>query len=560
MKDLFRRDKKWLLAVLAISLLAIYPLFRSGFYPFHDEPHIANLHQMSWILREGQFPPRFVPHMIYEYGYPLFNFYYHLPFYVGSLFVNILGWSLVDSLKTVFGLTIPLSGIAFYLLMRKFVPNVGAAFGAIVYMFTPYRAVDLYVRGAVGELWAFVFAPIVLLSLLNVIQESKLRNVVLSGIAIAGFILSHNVGFFIFFPFILLILLLYFRYKFVKGLTRVLESVLFGLGFSAYYWLPAVREKEFVVSGTPFNPADHFPFLKQLILPSWGYGASVWGPGDGLSFQIGLVNVLAVVLSLILIVRFRRKMDKIGKIVLPSIVIFFIAVALMNIRSLFIWQALPLSEYVQFPWRFLMVTTFFSSIIAGWVFSILLPKSRFIILLLLSMLVVFVSLSYFRPEKQLMVDDEYYLSRFFARTLGGSEVSISYKHYSEDYLPATLWMWSRPGRLPQNKVEISARTQLINLSSTKLEVDIEADEDTWAVINTTYFPGWQATLDGEIQKITIGEPYGNIFIPVPQGHHLLKIMFVDTPVRTAANVFSIFCVLVAIIFGYLEKRRIWKLQ
>lgn len=561
MRDLFKKDKKWLLVVVGISFLAIYPLFKSGFYPFHDESHVANLHQMSWILREGQIPPRFVPHMIYEYGYPLFNYYYHLPFYVGSLFVNVFGWSLVNSLKLVFGITIPLSGFFFYLLMRKFVPPGAAAFGAIVYMFTPYRAVDLYVRGAVGELWSFVFAPLVLLSLFNVIEKKVMKNVILSAIAIAGFILAHNIGFFIFFPFILAFLLLYFKNKFVANLTVILESILLGLGFSSYYWLPAIKEKEFVISGTPFNPVDHFPFIKQLILPSWGYGASVWGPDDGLSFQIGLANLIAIALSLVLIVFFREKIKKIERIILPCLVMFLIAVALMNIRSLFIWKTLSLSQYIQFPWRFLMITTFFSSMIGGLVFSVFLSRFRFFIFLLFLGLVVFVSWGYFKPEKQLAVNDQYYLSRFFARIPGGSQLSTLYKNYSEDYLPPTLWMWSRPKKLPQSKLEVSkGKVRAIKLRSTNIEADIQADEDTWVVVNTTYFPGWQATLDGQFQEIIIGEPYGNMFIPIPQGRHELKIDFANTPIRMVANMASILSVLISLVFVYKGKKKLWKLQ
>lgn len=90
----------------------------------------------------------------------------------------------------------------------------------------------------------------------------------------------------------------------------VLFGLIWGLFISAYYWLPAVFEKKFIQEGTPFNPLDHFPFIRQLIIPFWGYGASVWGPNDQMSFQIGIINILVIVLGFIALVFYGRKWRK----------------------------------------------------------------------------------------------------------------------------------------------------------------------------------------------------------------------------------------------------------
>jgi len=45
-----------------------------------------------------------------------------------------------------------------------------------------------------------------------------------------------------------------------------------------------------MIDDTLFNFKDHFPFIKQLIFSPWGHGASLWGPGDGMSFQVGIIN------------------------------------------------------------------------------------------------------------------------------------------------------------------------------------------------------------------------------------------------------------------------------
>ncbi len=176
-KKLPHKDFFWCLSILLFSLIIVWPLLQPGFYSFHDEPQIANLYQMTRAFSSGQIPPRWAPDMSFNYGYPLFNFYYPLPFYLGSLFYFLFKTSLVWSLKFVFLLSVPLSGITFYFLMRKFFDRLSSFSGAVVYLFTPYRAVDLYVRGAVGEMWSFVFMPLVLLTLTNLINRKNLKNI-----------------------------------------------------------------------------------------------------------------------------------------------------------------------------------------------------------------------------------------------------------------------------------------------------------------------------------------------------------------------------------------------
>jgi uncharacterized membrane protein len=291
--SLLRLDRVIILLLLGFTLIQTRYFFESGMYTFSDEVHFANLYEMIRGLLGGQFPPRWAPDMSYNFGYPLFNFYYPMPFYLASFFYVIFHFSLIGSLKSVFFLSVLFSGISFYFLTNKFFSKITAFLISIIYLFTPYRAVDLYSRGAIGELWSFVFMPLVLLSFYNLIKNQNLKNCAVASVSLAGLILSHNLSAIIFLPIVILFCLI-FLFKETKILNKIVWTgggLLMGLGISSYYWLPAVMEKKFIQPGTPFNPFDHFPFIFQLIIPSWGYGASVWGPTDMMSFQIGLVNL-----------------------------------------------------------------------------------------------------------------------------------------------------------------------------------------------------------------------------------------------------------------------------
>ena len=83
---------------------------------------------------------------------------YPLPSYIASFF-HFVGFSLVDSVKIVFGLGMILSLAFMYLWLSSFLGEIPAVLGAILYTYAPYRFVDLYVRGDIGENLAFCIYP-----------------------------------------------------------------------------------------------------------------------------------------------------------------------------------------------------------------------------------------------------------------------------------------------------------------------------------------------------------------------------------------------------------------
>src|SRR3989344_3976991 len=287
-------DKYWWIIVVVLSIPAFWVLLVPGFYGASDDLHIGWLYQMHQTLMSGKIPPRFVPDLSFGFGYPLFNFVFPLPFYLAEL-LHVFGLSLVDSIKGLFLLTITMSAIFMYLLLREFIKPPLSLFGAILYVYTPYRALDLYIRGAIGEILSFVFLPLIILSMIN-ISKNNLRWIGIGVLIIGALILTHNITAYMFIPFgILLGLLLSF--KNLKAIKNLIITIGLGALVSIYFWLPALLDNAFMKYDTVFNFVDHFTTIKQLILPYWGYGASVPGPYDGISFNIGVFNLVIIVLA-----------------------------------------------------------------------------------------------------------------------------------------------------------------------------------------------------------------------------------------------------------------------
>src|SRR3989338_8602106 len=173
-----------LLLIIALSFVTILPLLGIGFFPMHDDTQPARLYEMAQALADGQFPVRWVRDLGYGYGYPLFNFYAPFPYYIGALFY-LLGLGAISSAKIMMGIGMVLSGITMYLLVKKITSRVDTAIVAsCAYLLAPYHASLLYVRGAVGELYAYAFLPLPLLGWLLILRKRYMQGIISASIGL----------------------------------------------------------------------------------------------------------------------------------------------------------------------------------------------------------------------------------------------------------------------------------------------------------------------------------------------------------------------------------------
>jgi uncharacterized membrane protein len=95
---------------------------------------------MASALIDGQFPVRIVKDLGYGFGYPIFNFYGPLPYYIGGL-IAVTGISALIATKIMMGIGMVLASITMFLVMRSFIGSLPAAVSAIVFMYAPYHAI-----------------------------------------------------------------------------------------------------------------------------------------------------------------------------------------------------------------------------------------------------------------------------------------------------------------------------------------------------------------------------------------------------------------------------------
>jgi len=196
------KDKLFLLIFTVLLILPVLSFFHAGIPLTHDGgDHVARIANFYQNITEGNLIPRWAGNLNWGYGHPILEFLYPLSSYIASL-LHLLGISLVSSTVLVFILGMTLSFVFMYLWLSRFLSKSAALFGAVLYTYAPYRFVEIYVRGDIGENLAFAFIPLVLYFIYKLYKENTFLNAILGGISLSLLILSHNAISLMFMPFI----------------------------------------------------------------------------------------------------------------------------------------------------------------------------------------------------------------------------------------------------------------------------------------------------------------------------------------------------------------------
>ncbi len=543
-------------ALLLILLASSWPLLHSGFFRVHDYTHGARIAEMTRAVTDGHIPPQWSKNFGYGYGMPLYLFYAPLPYYFGAMVFWLFG-SIIFSVSSIFLLANVLTIIGAYHLGKRLFGSLGGVLLSAAITLAPYRAVNLFIRGAVSEAWGIAASVWMLLGLVLVLKKHKHGWLILC-LSTAGLLLSHNLITMIFLPFFALFTLgvVVYQKAWKQAITALLSSLL-GLGLGAFYILPAFLEKSATqVEGRIlthyFDFHLHFLYIRQFITPYWGYGGSVWGPQDDISFFLGYGMLIGLVLAAAALLHNFRKKRKLDKtylyLSLFALVLGAMALLMTTQKTLFIWDQVSLLKFVQFPWRFLSVAIIFVSLaIVSGVMSL---RGKVVKIVLTSIVLVLLlgNAQYFRPESYLDAPERLY-------SADESQIAESMSGILPDFLPQGFDDEALPVNFSQVVVEpeLPEGSVLIDRVHEKL-VSVAFSDKTNVVFALADFPGWQVEIDGE--QVTHEKTVeGLLQITVPEGSHLVGVRFTSTPVRAWGNSISVasLVVLFAIVL-YKEQR------
>ncbi len=542
----------WLgISVLATSWSLVHP----GLFQLHDQTHASRISQMALAIQDAHFPVRWVKDFGVGYGMPLFEFYAPLPYYSGTVLL-LAGLSMEWVIKWLMIISSLGTCVGAYLLGRWLTDKREAGWvSAMALTLAPYRAVNLFVRGALSETWGIMGAVWILAGLVMVVKQQRWgKFVLLFGWVILT--LSHNLMWLMFLPMaagfsLALWLTEKPRPKWPTLRTIALYSGL-GLGLSAFYLVPLIMEKSLInIEGfsTAFNYSQHFVYSFQWFKPLWGYGGSAPLPYNDQSYFLGYPQLILAGLAVgwgiwqwwrsKKMTAFQWWLINIGGLLMLSL-------GLMHPRAVVVWDRVEILQILQFPWRWLSMAIIWLALLGALVVGSMRSNKMSLSLALVACLALVASNAWFFHPRAYLPDN-----RLFYLTDADLIRQQSSPGYI-DYLPLTL-------------TDMTPVTELV-ASDSSVVVTVQENTTRWKRLNLTLsqstviefnvadFPHWQAKVDGQKSEI-LSTDHGTFKIPIPAGEHQVTLELIGSWAWGIGNGLTILSLLLFAILSKYEIER-----
>jgi hypothetical protein len=360
---------------------------------------------------------------------------------------------------------------------------------------------------------------------------------------------------------------------------NLLLPLLLGLALAAFFWLPAFFERGYVqienlTGGSNFAYANHFLTLAELFAwPQTAVPSQINPPIPRSLPWPALILALFAFLPTKPATGYRppatNHQPPTTSHQLPATLLTLASLFMTLPASQFIWDAIPLLAFVQFPWRFLGLATIGLAMLAAlgaqklvdsWELIVdsrqpSIPHSAFRIPHFLFTVICFLFAVFALPwlfpgappPLPTAVSPQDTI-RFEAETGWlGTTAAADYLPVAVQELPPYDTLLPRYDAAPPGtfipRLDLAALPASFTLldqheSYTATTLIYDSPEEATAVFDRFYFPGWRATLDNQPLDITASQPEGLITAVLPPGPHTLHLTLAATPLRTAANALS----------------------
>lgn len=549
------RDRNILILVI-VSLLVTLPCLLHGF-PFYGDDSISNAILYREFARQfwsGELYPRWLQDLNGGLGNPTGFYYPPLSYWLTSCLRPLFKEDPLRQLGLSAVFAVVASGIAVYYWLVRIVDSRAARAASLVYMILPYHLnIDLYARGALAELWSFVWMPLVLCAVDAVIARRRLAVVGLA-CAYALLVMTHL-------PTTLTFSLVPLTYSFyiapigerVRALLMTTLAMFLGAGVSAIYLLPAILMQDFIFHTTQ-GIGGHYYFGNWFLFSGlkWSGKYSEYFVASlgvmvlaGIAFAISRVNVATVI----------KKRS-----------LFWFAVAcscffLMTPLSKPIWILLPTLQKIQFPFRFNTALSLAATSLVAFVWGEKTRRVQTVFLIVLSLLVVTwiyggIRRAYYSYPTNYV--DQTVVEGAIKRQLLRRDTNEFRPRWvasiEEHELDALL---SRIGRSQGELRKVNVIDGQASVEVDKWaprEIILRVDTTTGATLNISqfYFPGWTLLVEGTeaARAVEPSTPGGLISVKAPVGNHRLILQLRKRLPELAGQIVSIlslFTVMVLVI-------------
>jgi len=578
-----------ILLIPLAALLAASPRFFRGVSCGHD----FEFHLISWLetqrsWSQGVLYPHWAQTPNWDAGEPRFVFYPPLTWMLGALLGYAIPWEWVPATLTFLFLTAV--GLSTRALARRFLAAPAATLAGVLASATPYAFFTAYERTAFSELAAACWIPLLLLfawrqSQIWVPQVSILRpgiaqiRTALDGSAAplalilaavwltnapAGVMASYLLAFAAAAAAVIL--------RQWWPIVRAATAAPIGIGLAAFYLVPAACEQRWIDIQQAVD-------VGMRVGDSWLFSRHA-SPDLALHDQVlraaSILLVLTTVLALsALVVGLRRcRLSRESRMYWLPLAILVPGIFLLQLPvSAPVWNLLPKLQFLQFPWRWLMVLGIPYAIFLAAATPLQNRRSRawsaVICIAILALYTGLASHFFFQIcDEEDQVSNQ--LAIFHAGTgvegtdeyaVAGSDNSQIASGLPDGCLvsdPAQELGESQDGTAPvwyaeQGSCDDTYTAQLWQNEHKLLQID--SDHDGFVILRLSRYPAWQITVNGKPATSPISRQDGLAVVSVAAGPSTIEVRWTTTPdVRWGRDISLASLVLLAAL--WMAERRI----
>jgi hypothetical protein len=513
---------KRVLFFLAISIVLFIPALIKGIPSSNDLPHHYRVvTSFAEAIRSGVYYPNWNSLSTGGYGDVSFRFYppgaYFFVTFAGALTGDWFYGSLLA-----FVMFAAVGGFGVYFWAKDFLsPNLSSLAG-VLYIIAPFHVNEIYQAFLMPEYAGSAILPFCFAFVTRVCRDGRKRDVAGLAATYGLLVLTHlPLAVIASFAFVGYAILLIRRDSAVRTVLQLSAAALLGLLASARYWMMMVSEFHWLKSWT----MDWYDYQYNFVFGKTVEGSTSWW-----------ANVLAVITVLFFLPGFiflyRRSHDRspttLRRVALLAIVSFVMATPI----SKPLWMILPGLKEVQFPWRWLVVTSMAGAMVLAASMEFWLDKFRGkrrpLALVAAGCLLVPCGVTVSQTIRG---------ATFIPRARFESITSTIASTESISYWRPT---WAAESIRPMNEpLELINRsTSNIDWGYTTRSFEVEAGPEQEARIRTFYYPHWIASAEG-VRLQTRPSDDGALLISIPDRRLRVELEFVEPRLIKVAGFISL---------------------
>ena len=505
-------------ALLLAALAVVAPFAVRGVACGHD----LVFHMNGWLevaqqWHQGIVYPRWAANANFGSGEPRFLFYPPLSCWLGAALGSFVPWWFVPVAFDI--CAVMLAGGAMFTLARAWFGPLDAVLIAVAYAVNPYMLLTIYARSAFAEMLAASFLPLLVLWM---VRDRPARSLLVPlALTIAGIWLTDVPAAIIasYLAVLLLVIVTACRRN-SRVILFGIAAIALGLALAAFYIVPVLHERNWITPAQLLSPGvrpfENFLFARTgdpehdafLRMVSW----------------LAVGEIAVTVLAVFGAQRWRKPNPKLWwSLAVPAC----FAVLLMLPIAVWAYRLMPDLQFLQFPWRWLLVVSLAYAVFVVTALSTFRGKAWLYAILFLGLIAG--CNRAFQPqcdpaETPVMLFNLYHTGYGYMGT--------------DEYTPAGGDNYEIKPDFPEYRLRsdngdaaAKARVTKLHTAIYRKQLTVESPDPVELVLRLMNYPAWRVTVNGKPVEAQSDDPTGRMIIALPQGHSDVDVQFTRTPDR-----------------------------